>query len=140
MKIDNDIYWLMLNAFSPVPPEAGCILGSRNGVVYAFEYDAGSPQFAEAIYIPDVIRLNHVISSWVKIGISFCGLAHSHPPTQKTLSANDVSYINSIMKAIPASMDKLYFPLIIPNEEMISYVVLRGETGIQILDDEIEIC
>ena len=140
MKIDNDIYWSILHAFPHVPPEAGGILGSRNGIVCAFEYDAGLPQFAEAIYIPDVKRLNRVISDWANSGISFCGLAHSHPPMQKTHSANDVSYINSIMKAVPVSMDNLYFPLVIPNEELISYVARRGETGIRILDDEIKIC
>ncbi|MBQ2446641.1 MAG: hypothetical protein II272_09410 [Oscillospiraceae bacterium] len=139
MIIDKHVYQSLLYTFLPVPPETGCILGSKNGVICEFEYDMGSQELMAAIYTPNVKRLNQVISDWRKRGIDFCGLAHSHPSLQRTHSANDISYIKTIMRSLPVSVDKLYFPLVFPNKDMVSFFALRGDTGIQILDDEIEL-
>ena len=43
MTIDQHTYDALCTAFSPVPPEAGGILGSEDGCIRAFVYDPGTP-------------------------------------------------------------------------------------------------
>ena len=119
-----------LNGFPVVPPEAGAILGSQhNDIVSAFEFDLGFPQYGRAQYIPNTEFLNAVISEWASTGIRFCGIAHSHPSGQDTLSSGDIEYIEHIMRAMPESIKQLYFPLVFPGENMVSFVATIVKDG-----------
>lgn len=139
MVIEKEIYQKILSTFPSVPPEGGCILGANGDVVCLFEYDSGFPRLDMAVYMPNVEFLNHVIQQWASKGTQFYGLAHSHPYGQQSLSSSDISYINTIMQAMPANIEKLYFPLVFPGEEIISFVATRHQDKIDILPDNIKI-
>lgn len=139
MIIKMDIYQKILNSFPAVPPEGGCILGSREDVVCSFEYDSGFPRLDMAVYMPNIDVLNQVIQQWASEDIQFYGLAHSHPYGQRSLSSSDITYIHTIMQAMPTSIEKLYFPLVFPGEEIISFVAIRYQSRIDILPDDIKI-
>ena len=137
MVINDDTYHLIINAFPNVPPEIGCILGSMNDVVCKFAMDMGIPRYDAAVYTPDVCHINQIINEWAEEGIKFCGLAHSHPPTQKSLSQNDNIYITKIMQTMPPSVDVLYFPLVFSGTEMLSFAAVKNNCAIDIRPDHI---
>ena len=126
MTIDQHTYDTLRSAFSPVPPEAGGILGSVDGCVCAFVYDPGIPDMTLNCYAPDVDFLNRIIEQWQEKGISFCGIVHSHPLGHQKLSNVDLSYIQTIMDCMPESIQELYFPVIIPGEGIFPYLSRRG--------------
>ena len=128
MTINQHTYDILCSAFSPVPPEAGGILGSSNGCVCAFVYDPGTPDLTRNCYTPDVKFLNQIIAQWQAQGIQFCGIVHSHPPGQINLSEADLIYIQAIMDCMPEQIQELYFPIIIPGEGVFSYLSKRGYT------------
>lgn len=137
MVIEKELYQRILNTFPTVPPEGGCILGAKDDVVCSFEYDRGFPRLDMAVYMPNVEFLNHVIQQWASKGTQFCGLAHSHPYGQQSLSGSDIAYIHTIMKAMPASIEMLYFPLVFPGADIISFVAIRHQDKIDIFPDNI---
>lgn len=139
MVIEMEIYQKILSTFPSVPPEGGCILGALGDAVCSFEYDSGFPRLDMAVYMPNVTMLNQVIQQWASKGIQFYGLAHSHPYGQQSLSSSDISYIHTIMQAMPTNIEKLYFPLVFPGEEIISFVAIRHQDQIDILPDDIKI-
>ena len=139
MVIEMDVFRKILSTFPSVPPEGGCILGSMDNVVCSFEYDSGIPILDMAVYTPSVEILNQVIQQWASEDIKFHGLAHSHPYGQRSLSSSDITYIHAIMKAMPTSIEQLYFPLVFPGEEIISFVAIRHQDRIDILPDNIKI-
>ena len=126
MTINQHTYHRLCTAFSPVPPEAGGILGSRNGCVCAFVYDPGTPDMTRNCYTPDVDFLNRVIAQWQTEGITFCGIVHSHPPGQQNLSEADRAYIQTILDWMPDRIQELYFPIVIPGDGIFPYLARRG--------------
>lgn len=130
MTIDQHTYDALSAAFSPVPPEAGGILGSRNGCICVFVYDPGIPDISRNCYTPDVDFLNRVIEQWQEEGITFCGIVHSHPAGHRKLSNVDLAYIQTIMNCMPAQIRELYFPVIIPGEGIFPYQARRDGTVI----------
>lgn len=139
MVIDYDTYHLILRSFPIVPPETGCILGSKSGVINTIAFDAGTPRFDAGIYSPNTNMLNKIIADWKDQGVCFCGLAHSHPQAQKTLSTSDKQYILDIMKAMPNYITELYFPLVFPGKEIISFVAIKSNNEVEIKPDNITI-
>ena len=137
MVIALDVYEKILRSFPAVPPESGCILGAREDVVCAFGYDRGFPPPDRAVYVPSIEALNQIIHQWAAEGIRFYGLAHSHPLGQRSLSGSDIAYIHTIMRAMPAYIDKLYFPLVFPGEEILSFIAIRQQNNVNILPDNI---
>lgn len=120
----------LLGCFPTAPPEAGAILGKQHGdAISTFAFDLGLPQYGTAQYIPNTEFLNTVISEWVANDIQFCGIVHSHPPGQDTLSSGDIEYIEHIMRAMPESIKQLYFPLVFPGEKMISFIATISQNG-----------
>lgn len=137
MIIEKEIYQKILNTFPSVPPEGGCILGAIDDVACSCEYDSGFPRLDMAVYMPNIDILNQIIQQWESENIQFYGLAHSHPYGQHFLSCSDITYIHTIMQAMPANVEKLYFPLVFPGEEIISFVAIRHQDIIDILPDDI---
>lgn len=126
MTIDQHTYDALRTAFSPVPPEAGGILGSSNGCICAFAYDPGTPDITRNCYTPNVDFLNRIIEQWQTQGITFYGIVHSHPTGQQKLSEADLSYIQTILDCMPEQIDALYFPIVIPGEGVFPYLAHRG--------------
>ena len=137
MKIKAKVYHDILYAFPAVPPESGCILGSRDGMIEWFAHDSGSLIQDAAVYTPDTRRLNGIIDQWAEEQIEFCGLAHSHPDGQDSLSGSDIVYIDAIMRAMPGSVKRLFFPLVFPGKKMIAFTAFWNRDKIEILSDEI---
>ncbi len=137
MFIPSEVYQAILAALPLVPPEAGVVLGARDNRIAAFVVDTGIPKIDRAVYTPRTDYINQVIRQWHEKGIQFCGLAHSHPFGQNSLSRSDIAYIHSIMKALPASVAELYFPLVFPGREIISFVAERRHNEIEIYRDNI---
>lgn len=101
--------------------------------------DDNDQESNRAVYKPNTEMLNHSISAWHAQGIRFCGIFHSHPPGQRTLSHGDLAYIRTIMDAMPDGVDQLYFPIVIPGEGIYPFVAERTESGLQIRKDEMEL-
>ena len=133
MQISSKIYHEILHTFPAVPPEAGGIIGTHGGVVSAFCYDPGFADMDRAVYTPDIQRLNRVIEGWNADGIRFCGILHTHPDGQTSLSGGDLVYIRRILEAIPDGAEGLYFPLVFPGRRMVVYHVrlVRSELVIR---------
>lgn len=138
MKILPDVYEQIIQCPS-VPPEKGGILGIKNGVVCYCFYDNSPPQSNSAVYIPNVDFLNAKIRKWEERGIGFGGMFHSHAVNQPTLSADDIEYIKAIFQAMPKSIKSLFFPVVLPNVELVSFIAIRQKDTIRIFEDKITI-
>jgi len=127
MLLTKEVYFQLMNCFPIVPPEAGGILGSGDGgkTITHFVFDRGNPRYDCAIYNPDVVFLNERIDDFARSGVVFCGMVHSHPVGQRELSSEDKMYIKKVLAVIPEETEKLYFPLVIPNKELIPFVAHR---------------
>ena len=125
MDISQDVYCRIVESLSTGERESGGLLGDRKGIVEYFEFDLGIGDDTRAVYRPDVCRLNYVLAQRRRMGIRFCGMVHSHPAGQERLSSADHRYISTIMATMPKEMDRLYFPLVLPEGRMIGYVAER---------------
>ena len=118
MLILEAILHQLLKVVPNVPPETGGIIGGRKGIISHFWLDFGN---IYDMYIPNIERINQIISDWQETNIKFYGIFHSHFPGNENLSFGDKRYIIKIMKALPPDIKRLYFPIIFPRESMISY-------------------
>lgn len=130
MHIKRTIYEQLLTCCPAFPPESGGILGGRNGVVTQFELDLGLTATRDDFYIPNVEYFNDVIAVWQTIGIAFYGILHTHPKNSKELSPADRAYIQSVMRAMPKTVDRLYFPLVFPQAGICAYNAIRNGNNI----------
>lgn len=122
MRINERLYQKIINMQNDLPPETGGILGGIGGCVTTSVYDCGKKSADMCSYTPDVDMLNEIISEWQVRGIEFMGIFHSHFFGVKTLSDGDRSYIECIMRNMPASVSRLYFPIIVmPEKVMVGY-------------------
>lgn len=117
--------------FSPAPPEQGGILGMKDGVISAFVLDNSEQKTESAEYSPNTQFLNRQIEKWADEGIEFCGILHSHPSGQTTLSGSDMEYIKELYHVNPW-LEKTYFPLIIDGCDMIVYAVEKSNGQIEV--------
>ena len=140
MKIHNETLNEVLNQMPIVPPEAGGIIGGKEGLISLWKYDAG--YIAKGCsYCPNVNFLNEVIATWMDIDYDFMGIVHVHFGGSKYLSDGDKKYIKKIMKAMPDSIEKLYFPIVVqPEKQLFSYMAYQDfMSEIVIEADEVEV-
>ena len=139
MWISKDIFNEVINNMPVIPPEAGGIIGGKEGKVILWEYDAGHKE-SGCMYRPDVDRLNSLIASWCEKDYEFMGIAHVHFGGSRSLSEGDKTYIRKIMEAMPSYIEKLYFPLVVqPEKEMFVFLATRNGNEVIIKQDEITI-
>lgn len=112
--------------------ETGGILGGSNGIVTKFLPDKNKPVKESYMYIPNIHYLNAVLEKWQRDGVEFYGIFHTHPTGQTTLSEDDRMNIKTIMFSLPESVKKVYFPVIIPNENIYPYAAERVKNEINI--------
>ena len=124
--------------FSPAPPEQGGILGMKDGVISAFVLDNSEQKTESAEYSPNTQFLNRQIEKWADEEIEFCGILHSHPSGQTTLSGSDMEYIKELYHVNPW-LEKTYFPLIIDGCDMIIYAVEKSNGKIEVKRTQPEI-
>lgn len=138
MNLLKEIYDLLISLPS-VPPESGGLLGGHNGTITMFVSDEGKAPDSDYKYEPDTEFLNAVIDKWINNGIDFMGICHTHPANCEKLSDVDIDYINKIMRSVSGYTDKLYFPLIIPNEKIVCFYALIVADEIRIFQDAIQL-
>lgn len=139
MDILENVYRKIMKSFPEVPPENGGILGIRDGIVCQYYHDKSNQILENAIYVPDIRWMNWCIQEWEDKQISFGGIVHSHMPGQKTLSNSDKKYIKQIINGMPGYIKELYFPIIIPQEEIICYRAYKHNQNLVLEEDEIHI-
>lgn len=113
------IYNELLNSCPESVVEVGGILGCENGIITAFVSDEGQREYGK--YVPNVHFLNNMIMLWNAENIDFAGIYHSHFPNGKALSNGDIHYIETIMTQLCDVCSILYFPIVIPKKEIVSY-------------------
>ncbi|MBO5163914.1 MAG: hypothetical protein J6B75_05635 [Ruminococcus sp.] len=134
MRITGDIYNLILSKMPVVPPETGGIIGSVDDIICTVVFDMKNTETKSAVYVPDIYFLNECISEWAEDNIRFEGIFHSHPYGQNYLSVADVEYIEKIMQELPENINQLYFPIVFPKHEIISFRAEKSDS-IRIFND-----
>ncbi len=140
MRICNEVLNGVLSSMPSTPPEAGGIIGGKDGQIFLWEFDSGYKE-SGCIYRPNVYKLNAIIDTWTERGYEFMGILHVHFGGSRYLSGGDKEYIEKIMRAMPNSINQLYFPIVVqPERELISYLAVRNLLGeITISSDKVEI-
>lgn len=139
MKITRHSFEIMDKMISAEPPESGGILGSSDGKCITDVILDKTDQTASKCcrYEPNVDYLNECIAEWLDRNISFKGIFHTHFAGVATLSDADIQYIESIMQAMPAQIEYLYFPIfVLPERELVSYKAKKTGTKINIIREE----
>lgn len=140
MKISREILYEILNCMPSIPPEAGGILGGKEGKISLWKYDKGCSE-GGCTYSPNVNILNRVIAEWIEQGYDFMGILHVHFGGSAVLSDGDKRYIEKIMRAMPEYITNLYFPIVVqPDRRVVSYMACKDMPGnITILENETEV-
>ncbi len=133
MYVNKNIFEKLISDCPDCPPETGGILGGQNGVVTLFEFDTVELAQRGDFYIPNIIYLNSIIAEWQTGYIEFLGVFHTHPKSAETLSGADRTYIERIMQTMPESVSQLYFPVVIPRDDVYAFSAYMkdGQTVIQ---------
>lgn len=140
MQIYKEVYDYILNNVPNCPPEMGGILGREKEIICDVQLDYGINSDKLCSYEPNVEFLNKVIGNWQQKSIQFCGMFHTHFYGIKTLSDGDKEYIYSILTAMPKTVVKLFFPVVLPEQKVIvSYMAIRTKDGVIIEEDEVKI-
>lgn len=138
MKIFYKTYKRIIDESIPFPPECGGIIGGRNGIICSVFFDI-SASMNSVSYTPNIKFLNESIKQWNINGIEFYGIFHTHACNWRTLSKEDENYIKSIMTCVSDYTDRLYFPVVFPRKEIISFMAEKTESGIDIINDKVEV-
>lgn len=134
MYIDKNLYNQILNYDYP-SYESGIVLGGINNQIAKLYFDCESK--GETYYSPNTKIINNVIKGWSKENIDFLGLAHTHPCFQIKLSSVDKEYIKNILHAMPIENSQLYFPVVLPKKQMVSYLCKLENNQLQVKEDDI---
>lgn len=137
MLIKKEVYNQILYHFRNSKREYGGIIGGFNDIVTTFEFDNGLYNENSGCYIPNTKLLNQCIEEWYSKNISFYGIIHNHLTQYASLSNDDFKYIKKIMLSMPQSIDKLYFPIVLPKHTINSFKAIRKENEISIVSDDI---
>lgn len=109
----------------------------KKGIVCTYIHDNSDSESNKAIYVPDTVFLNQSIKKWFDEGIDFCGIVHSHPVGQESLSSGDLEYIKMLYKMNPG-LGKTFFPLVVNGCDMIVYAIERRDNEIVVAKESIE--
>jgi len=139
MKIKIEAHNEILNRVPSSPPETGGILGGNKGVITEFIFDIGLTGGDIGHYYPNTDKLNRVLVEWQKFGIEFYGIVHSHFNCDNSLSLDDQLYIRKIMMAMPNTIRMLYFPIVFPRKEILSFKAEWIENEVDITLSDIEL-
>lgn len=135
MYITKEIYnKIVFNTPNP-PPETGGALFQRNNIILQCVFDNGLCEYGK--YTPNVNILNREIKYFAEIGYEFCGIFHSHFPFGENLSDDDKKYIENITVKLGGVIDKLYFPIVLPNVKIVPYCSYIKGGNVIILDDKL---
>jgi len=137
MLITRNAYYTLLAECVIVPPESGGILGGHDSVVTTVLFDENliDLRYRNYSWSPNVSFLNDALERWESQGIEFLGIFHSHPSGKPNLSSPDENYIYRIMKSMPHRISRLYFPVVLPDVDVMTYAAERHDDTIRINAD-----
>ena len=138
MKVTESIYNEMLHTL-PTDYETGGIIGGTDGTVTCAAFDAVRRSESPCCYIPNVELFNSHIAAWQETGTEFYGLFHSHLGKLELLSNADMQYAEEILRALSGVVTSLYFPIVIPNKRVISFVGSICDGRLVVAEDAIEL-
>ncbi len=138
MTITESIYNEILHTL-PTDYETGGIIGGFNGIVTCAVFDIAGRSESPCCYIPNVELFNSRIAAWQETGTEFYGLFHSHLGKLELLSNADMQYAEEILHALSGVVPSLYFPIVIPNKHIISFVVSIFDGRLVVAEDAIEL-
>jgi len=139
MRIKRKIYSTLIDNCPAAPPEVGGVLGGNNGIITNCAMDFPANANRNNRYAPDTEKLNSILTEWAGKGITFYGMFHTHFPLGYSLSKEDEEYIRRIMYAMPAYVEYLFFPVVVPGYGMASFKAVRESMAIRIKTDSITI-
>ncbi len=129
MKINREVLESILKQMPVNPPEIGGLIGGRGNCISIWQIDKGIGGKG-CKYSPDVKYMNSFIAKWTEEGYYFMGILHVHFGGAKSLSQGDIKYIEKIMKAMPHTIKKLYFPIVVqPQNQLIPYAASINNEG-----------
>ena len=133
MYIKKNIYKCLCAVCAAHMSEIGGILGGKTGVITHFVLDRGLKTNRTDFYIPNTVYLNEVLAQWQDSNIEFYGILHTHPHGGEALSFADKAYIDKILRTCSKEGQPLYFPIILPKQELLAYSakVANGTVAIQ---------
>lgn len=135
MRITKKLYEEIVFNTPVPPPESGGILFTKNSIISKCVFDMGLSEYGK--YTPNVKVLNREIKLFTEQGYEFCGIFHSHFPCGECLSDDDKKYIELITYNLRNTSEKLYFPIVLPNERIVSYCAYEKNGKVYITDDKI---
>lgn len=136
MKIKKEILDVVYQQTQGLMFESGGILGKKNEIITDVDIDKDTSH-VKCSYEPNIDRFNIIINEWQKKEIDLAGIFHTHFFGVSTLSDGDISYIKTIMHAMPSEINQLYFPIVLPeSKKIIPYLAVR-EDKIKIELDEL---
>lgn len=136
MKIKKEILDVVYQQTQGLMFESGGILGKKNEIITDVDIDKDTSH-VKCSYEPNIDRFNIIIDEWQKKEIDLAGIFHTHFFGVSTLSDGDISYIKTIMHAMPSEINQLYFPIVLPeSKKIIPYLAVR-EDKIKIELDEL---
>ena len=139
MDISKKIIDKIYQFFQSCKRECGGILGGRDGIITEFVFDKGLCNKNVGTYVPNVEFLNDCIEKWQAQNICFYGIIHNHLTEYAELSGEDVRCIETIMNAMPTSIEYLYFPVISSKNILNAFKAIRTDKGICIVSENISI-
>lgn len=136
MKIKKEILDVVYQQTQGLMFESGGIFGKKNEIITDVDIDKDTSH-VKCSYEPNIDRFNIIINEWQKKEIDLAGIFHTHFFGVSTLSDGDISYIKTIMHAMPSEINQLYFPIVLPeSKKIIPYLAVR-EDKIKIELDEL---
>ncbi|MDO4294573.1 MAG: hypothetical protein Q4D90_00240 [bacterium] len=138
-KISKRIYDEILDKCHIAPPEMGGYIGEKNGIIDKVVFDVGIQSKEKATYIPDSVLLNQTFQIWNEEKIEFCGIFHTHLSEQRCLSVGDKEYIKRIMAINKNCLKSLYFPIVIPKQEILLFLAIWDMDNLRIVKVPIKI-
>ena len=122
MIMTQSTYNNIKNTIGSIPPENGGIIGIKDGIVCAFFYDSFADN-SENEYHPCVYKLNEIIDEWSQLGISFCGIIHSHHNDAELLSRKDIVFARRILALNNLNNGTVFFPIVHIYSENIFFTI-----------------
>jgi len=139
MQIVEKVYDDILNRCFVISNETGGILGGKDNIITEFKFDKGTSQSSKQHYYPNIQKLNNCIENWQDRDIQFYGIIHSHLKEERTLSDGDLKYIRTIILSMPTHITFLYFPIVLPQKEIVSFKAMRVKNEVSIINSNIKI-
>ncbi len=138
IQIKKEIYKKLIN-ISITEFEIGGIIGEKDNIICNVYFDKSTPNYNMGIYKANTEYLNKKIDEWQNNSINFCGIFHTHTDKSKSLSKGDIKTINTIMNNMPSDISKLYFPLILPKNNLYLYSAEIKNNTVKIYSEKYKI-